>query len=182
MQLCHRNLSLESIVLQKGLRSSVDSSDASPKFGYTCMIRDFGCAARVPCSADGTVVHMLKPLSLMSSCNLQYIAPEVWNGGNTDDHESGPSPFDAYAADLWSAGVILLALLFGTDAIFVAPVPEDRVFKQICIDRHLKEIATHRSPSLSDNALDLLQRLLRCDPKDRPTLADVQQHPWVIGD
>jgi serine/threonine protein kinase len=182
MQLCHRNLSLDSIVLQKVIRSPDDISAAIRKFEHCCMIREFGCASRVPCSADGTVIHMLKPLPLMSSCNVQYIAPEVWNGGSIDENESGPRPFDAYAADLWSAGVILLALLFGTDAIFVAPVPEDRVFKQICIDGHVKEFAAHRSASLSDHVLDLVQLLLRCDPKDRPTLIDIQRHPWFGGD
>jgi serine/threonine protein kinase len=182
MQLCHRNLSLDSIVLQKIEKSSVDNCVARTKFEYYCTIRDFGCASRIPCSIDGAVIHMLTPLPLMSSCNVQYIAPEVWNGGNIKENESGPRPFDAYAADLWSVGVILLALLFGTDAIFVAPVPEDRVFKQICIDGHVKEFATRRSASLSDNVLELLQGLLRCDPNDRPSLIDVQQHPWVSGD
>jgi serine/threonine protein kinase len=125
---------------------------------------------------------MLKPLSSISSCNVQYVAPELWNGGSCEG-DNGPRPFDAHAADLWSAGVILLAMLFGTDAIFVAPVPEDRVFRQIGTLGHVKEFATDRRlPARpSDKVLDLLHRLLRCDPEDRPTLAEVQQHPWVTG-
>ena len=181
MGLCHRQLSLDNVVLRKVVRSSVSQENKSHKFDYCCTIREFGCASRVPCSADGGVVHMLKPLPLMSSCNVQYVAPEVWNGGVSDENECGPRPFDAFAADLWSVGVILLAMMFGTDRIFVAPVPEDRVFKHICMDGHIKEFATHCPTRSSDNVLDLLHRLLLCDPKDRPTLAEVQKHPWVVG-
>ena len=34
---------------------------------------------------------------------------------------------------------------------------------------------------LSDEAGDLLQRMLQLDPRDRLTLAEVMQHPWLLN-
>jgi serine/threonine protein kinase len=175
---------MDSIVLRRVVPSAVYDCKATSKHDFCCMISQFDCATRVPFSTDGATMHMLTPLPLRRTCNVQYVAPEVWNGGNCD-HENGSRPFDAYAADLWAVGVILLAMLFGNEAIFVAPVPEDRIFQQISVHGQLKEFAATRTavvPCPSDDALDLLQHLLLCDPQDRPTLAEVKQYPWLLRD
>jgi serine/threonine protein kinase len=97
-------------------------------------------------------------------------------------------------------------MLWGNDQIFVAPIVEDRIFQQISVQEQLKEyynnhimkvVPSHlpqqqqQEPStidtspavvttgrVSDNALDLLQQMLRFDPNNRPTLEEIQQHPW----
>jgi serine/threonine protein kinase len=95
-------------------------------------------------------------------------------------------PFDGYAIDLFAAGVMLFVMLLGSEALFVAPLPEDRRFQDICVDGNLKELlqlmeSKHsKSFSVSNDALDLLQKMLRAEPKDRLSLSQIQQHAWVI--
>jgi serine/threonine protein kinase len=126
---------------------------------------------------------MITPLPFIGTWNMQYVAPEVWIGPTSVDDETKNSacPFDGYAVDFWSVGVMLLSMLFGNEAIFVAPVLEDRIFQQICVRGKLSEfVQQHQHISISGNAVDLLQKLLRYDPNDRPTLAEVRHHPWIL--
>jgi serine/threonine protein kinase len=158
---------------------------------YCCTIAQLGSALRIPVDQDGSSYHMLQPHALSGSHNPPYVAPELWNRCKRDDKVDTRVAFDGYAVDLWSAGVMLLAMLLGTDSLFAAPVHEDRAFQQICVHGHLSEyVAAYqkklsRAPTppppttISVDALDLLQQMLRFDPKDRLTLAEVQQHPWV---
>lgn len=137
---------------------------------------------RIPFEQDGSVNHMLQPRPLSGIHNPQYVAPELWNCSSGNDKVV----FDGFAVDLWAAGVMLLAMLLGNDALFVAPVPEDRAFHQISVHGHLKKFVTayhqrlSRASIISDDALDLIQQMLRIDSNDRLTLAEVKQHPWVL--
>jgi serine/threonine protein kinase len=94
-------------------------------------------------------------------------------------------PFDGYAIDLFAAGVMLFVMLLGSEALFVAPLPEDRRFQDICVDGNLKELLQRmeskhsKSFSVSNDATDLLQKMLRAEPKDRLSLSQIQQHAWV---
>jgi serine/threonine protein kinase len=183
MRICHRNLNLDNIVLRPVVTSSVDDVEKSKKDDeYCCTISQFGNALRVPCSADGTIVHVITSQLLKGDLNAQFVAPEIWNDGD-GDQQNGNRPFDGYAVDLWAVSVMLMAMLFGVDSMFVAPVPEDRIYQQICVHGHLREFVAMQSPltRVGDDALDLLQHLLHSDPKDRLTLSEVQCHPWVVG-
>jgi serine/threonine protein kinase len=81
---------------------------------------------------------------------------------------------------------MLFVMLLGSEALFVAPLPEDRRFQDICVDGNLKELLQRmeskhsKSFSVSNDALDLLQKMLRAEPKDRLSLSQIQQHAWVI--
>ena len=209
VQICHRNLSLESVVLRH--QSIGDASfmvnfdpDAS---SYCCTLTQLGHAVRVPPSAleanneTGSVIQIgVQPQPLTAAGRYpQYVAPELWNGGGAAAAAASAGPasgadnvsfFDGYAADLWSAGVMLLAMLLGHDKLFVAPVAADPIFRRICSTNGLKGYvakiqktkSTTTTTPISEDAIDLLQRMLRVDPKERLTLADVQQHRWVRCD
>merc|ERR1712194_919376 len=94
-------------------------------------------------------------------------------------------PFDGYAVDLWSAGIILYLMLFGSEMLFAAPIPEDPKFQEICMHGHLKTVVdklqalNSAEKPVSDEAIDLLQGLLRADPTKRLTLAQVKEHAWM---
>jgi len=136
-------------------------------------------------------VHAQQPLV---GNTPQFVAPELWNdmdgtaSASTATTTGGTVSFDGYAADIWSAGVILLALLLGSDALFAAPIPADPVFRRISTAQGLKEFvaATQKkkgmNPPISEEAIDLLQRMLRVEAKDRLTLTGIQKHPWVRGE
>jgi serine/threonine protein kinase len=159
IKLCHRNLSMEKLLVR----------------GDECIISSLGWALRVPTSDDGSEVYLLEP---QSACGKkpEYIAPEVFRG----------EPFDGFAVDLWAAGVVLYLMLFGNDMLFAAPIPEDPKFQEICVHGHLKAVvdkfqalAPDSVKPVSDQAIDLLQNMLRADPAERLTLEEVQEHPWM---
>ena len=156
LELTHRSLALEHVLLQ----------------GSTVTLAHLEHVLRIP-TAESDVVHLIEP-QFPCGNNPQYMAPELLR----------QEAFDGYAVDLWSTAVMLFLILLGkNDVLFDAPVPEDRKFKAICIQGDLKgALVRDRTVSISEEALDLLQGMLRADPRDRMTLADVQAHPWVTAD
>ena len=89
-----------------------------------------------------------------------YAAPELLRG----------IPY-GYPADIWSAGVILFAMVAG-----YLPFDDNNVPAQI------KAIVTQEPvypPCISPILLDLLKKILVKDPSKRITIEQLKQHPWV---
>ena len=139
------------------------------------MISDLGSCLRIDPSAK------LKS-SYAFGGNPKYLAPEVVKGED----------FDGLMADIWSIGVMLCGMLFGTDAPFVWASSEDRRFVEICIKGNLKELSNKwdvsnpnkkaKATPVSDEALDLIQNILRANPTDRLSLQQILEHPWVVAE
>lgn len=89
-----------------------------------------------------------------------YIAPEILrNRGYTPN------------VDLWSAGVVLFAMLYGT-VPFKAQTMEE-LHQLILKGKYiLKE-------DISEEARDLLRGLLEIDPKKRLSYRRIYKHPWL---
>jgi len=97
------------------------------------------------------------------------MSPEVYN----------ENPFDGYAADMWSVGVCLYTMLTGSSP-WEKPVKQDACFKHIS-NGNLTKLIRHWEIPLSKNAVDLLQQMLRLNPRDRLNLKQVRDHPWMDG-
>jgi serine/threonine protein kinase len=99
---------------------------------------------------------------LMTACGTpNYVAPEVIK-------EKG---YDGFSADVWSMGVILYVLLAG-----YLPFEDNRVenlFKKI--ESGKVKYPNHFSKSVKD----LIQKMLRVNPKKRITVAGIKKHKWV---
>ena len=90
-----------------------------------------------------------------------YMAPEVIQ----------EKPY-SYSCDVWSFGVLLYALLCGV-------LPFDAATKEEKIRRTLKNpLAFPHWIKCSDEAIDLLIKLLIKDPTNRITLDEALAHPW----
>lgn len=161
---CHRNLSLENIVVH----------------GRDCKIIDFGLALRIPYHnphnlggntdvSDGS--RRLLVLAQGQGGELTYMAPEVF---------SRQPSFDGFAIDLWAVGIILYIMLVGHKP-FNFPHLSDEQFCRLAEDGLLKESLDHAGIKLSDEACDLMQKMLWKDQRKRLTLAEVMQHAWVRG-
>jgi serine/threonine protein kinase len=156
--LCHRNLSLDALTL-KGDHAIIDRLDWCMRFNKNA-----------PVDED-------KALPMPGGNNPQYVAPEYFGcltGG-----------WDGFAADLWASGLMLYSMVVSSEALFVAPLQEDKTFAELCVKGKIGDCVEKFAKSigreivLSDELVNLLQNMLRADPKQRYTLDEVMDHPWV---
>ncbi|KNA18999.1 hypothetical protein SOVF_065580 [Spinacia oleracea] len=92
-----------------------------------------------------------------------YMAPEVLK------RHYGPE------IDVWSAGVILYILLCGVPPFWAET--EQGVAQAII--RSVVDFKRDPWPKVSDNAKDLVKKMLDPDPKTRLTAQEVLEHPWL---
>ena len=155
MRLCHRDMSLENILLDQH---------------NDCVVIDMGMCLRIP-----SIEERPPPGSLLirkqGQCGkLTYMAPEIY----TDQD------FDGYAVDMWACGIILFILLAGVPPIEL-PTSADPRYQMIATGR-LSELLDIWQLSLSAEVRDLLSRLLSPEQRNRPTVAQVLRHRWVSGE
>jgi serine/threonine protein kinase len=99
-----------------------------------------------------------------------YMSPEIYKN---------EEPFDGFAVDMWAAGVILFLMLTGFPPWERACGTDDR-FKYMTAG-YLVQMLTEWNVGLTSDAMDLLQRMLFIDPKDRLSLDQVRAHPWMVN-
>merc|ERR1712150_291363 len=100
-----------------------------------------------------------------------YISPEVLES---------TKPFDGFSIDLWATGVILFIMLVGLPPWEFAR-PEDPRYKMV-VKGQLGKMLQSWKGELSPWATDLLQKMLMEDPKQRLSLTEIKDHPWVVED
>jgi serine/threonine protein kinase len=112
---------------------------------------------------DFGVCRILQPGDVMyEHCGTPaYIAPEIFK-------DEG---YEGFSCDIWSAGVTLYYMLAGVQP-FKANKIED--LKEIIIKGEFDPVE-----DVSDEANDLINGMLRLDPKKRFTIEDVLKHPWL---
>jgi len=161
--ICHRDLSLENLLVNDD----------------NCLVIDFGMCLRVPYSDQnnkeaitdvrrGGVRRLIKPMGTCGKHN--YMSPEIYENAKS---------FDGFAVDLWSAGVILYIMLTGFPPYDHATRADQRF--EIIVEGLLVNQLREWEIDLSDEAGDLLQRMLKENPRDRLTLGQVMNHPWVTN-
>ncbi|KAI4341309.1 hypothetical protein MLD38_026045 [Melastoma candidum] len=95
-----------------------------------------------------------------------YVAPEVLRKHYGQE------------CDVWSAGVIIYILLSGVPPFW--DETEQGIFEQVL--KGELDFESEPWPSISDEAKDLVRRMLVRDPKKRLTAHEVLCHPWVQVD
>ena len=144
------------------------------------IIIDLGMCLRVPFAADdddgqvtdvtsGNLRLVLKPLVPCGKPN--YISPEVIRS---------EEPFDGFAIDLWASGVILFIMLVGLPPWEFAR-EEDAQYRMV-INGGLAQMLESWDRLVSAPAADLLQKMLKGNPRDRLSLGEVKDHPWVLDE
>jgi serine/threonine protein kinase len=114
-------------------------------------LTDFGLATRAP---DGALAA--------TPCGTPlYVAPEVLAG----------APYAPRRADMWSAGVVLYAMVSGR--LPWASAGRNAVFAQITAARFAIP------PTVSRACGALIQGLMVADPRARMTARDALQHEWL---
>lgn len=159
MGVCHRDMSLENILIDEYTKS---------------LVIDLGMCLRIPYSNNGVVGdvtagglrRLISPLIPCGKPN--YISPEIL---------TSEGPFDGFAIDTWACGVILFIMLVGLPPWEFAR-PEDPRYKMVKKGKLAKMLDSWKKP-VSPEAADLLQRMLMEDPRQRLTLMEIKDHPWI---
>ena len=112
-------------------------------------IADFGMAA----------LEVQNKLLETSCGSPHYASPEIVSGKN---YHGAPS-------DIWSCGIILFALLTGH-----LPFDDENIRKLLLKVQHGKFIMPK---FLSPEAKDLISKILRVNPKERISMAEIARHP-----
>lgn len=123
---------------------------------------DFGLAANCSANILATSSNQSSIDQLTTCCgSVTYAAPEVISG----------RVYSGTAVDVWSAGVMLYALLVGQLPFNDNNIP--RLYEKI-------QAGIKTLPSfLSQEACDLIRKMLTVDPTQRITVREVLTHPWL---
>lgn len=157
MGVVHRDISLENVL--------IDKMDANGV--WVCKVIDFGMSLRFKFDENSAKVLPFPPLG---PCGKRYyMAPEVL--ANRD-------AFDGTLADIWALGVLLFILVVGAPPVDCASPLHDR-FCRIASGQMKEMVAEWRVNYVSNEAMDLMQLILQVDPMNRPSLADIKDHPWM---
>ena len=98
---------------------------------------------------------------LYSSCGSpNYAAPELING----------KYYNGCSIDIWSCGVILYTLLTGT-----LPFNEKQTVK---LYKKIRECKYPMPENISEEAKDLIYRMLQKDPLNRISISEIKQNKW----
>jgi serine/threonine protein kinase len=105
----------------------------------------------------------VKPNEMMfeQSGTPAYIAPEIIR-------DKG---YKGFKADLWSAGVVLFAMLYGT-VPFKANNMKD-------LHKQIMEARYNLKDEISQDAKHLIQSLLNPEPAQRFSIQQTLKHPWL---
>ncbi|CAB1109092.1 unnamed protein product [Ectocarpus sp. CCAP 1310/34] len=173
----HRDLKPENLLLASANdATSIKLAD----FGFAASIRDGdllnGCGTpyyvapemlkNVPYGtlADFGFAASIRDGDLLNGCGTPYyVAPEMLKN----------VPYGT-SVDMWSIGVIIFVLLVGR-----LPFHDK---DQLEMFRKIKRGAYAFNDEISDDAKDLIAKLLTVDPAKRLTASEACKHPWLTTD
>ena len=112
-------------------------------------------------------IWYIKPQGRCGKAN--YISPEVF---------SNTAPFNGALTDMWALGIILFILLCGLPPMETASALDPRY--NMLRNNQLRDLLAQWEIEISPQALDLIQKILRPEPKERLTIEEIMQHPWIL--
>ncbi|XP_064025119.1 testis-specific serine/threonine-protein kinase 2 [Pogoniulus pusillus] len=143
LELVHRDLKCENILLNEDLNIKLS---------------DFGFSKSLSRDENGNII-----LSQTFCGSAAYAAPEVLEG----------TPYDPRAADVWSLGVILYAMVYA-----LMPFDDSNVKKMISLQKR-QRIPFPDPKRQTADFQDLVSRLLQPDVSQRLCIDEVLKHPWL---
>ncbi|KAK9817476.1 hypothetical protein WJX74_000353 [Apatococcus lobatus] len=159
----HRDVKLSNVLLTKSDPHEVRFCD----FGFAKPLDD-------PAGRQLATTHL---------GTYEYMSPELLENAAAGQQ----SPYDPRAVDVWSSGVMLTMLLFGSkpfnhnraaDAGYSAA--EEALWKvETSRPWYEADLLKGAAATISPEGKDLLDRIFTIDPVRRISMREVQQHPWL---
>jgi serine/threonine protein kinase len=87
--------------------------------------------------------------------------------------------YDPFKADSWALGIMLFTLLCGTPP-WTDPSADGRWVCGNLKAGNLAAVLAHWQITMTPAAQDLLSAVLRGNPADRPSPAQIRTHPWYL--
>ena len=103
---------------------------------------------------------------------VQYMSPEVF---------ANAGPYDAYSSDMWSVGMCFFIMLLGFPAVELGPTAADARWHVLREDDGVRKLLRMWKRRFSNEAEDLLTKMLTVDPEQRITAAQALQHPFIVA-
>ena len=150
--IAHRDLSLENILISR--RSGI------------IKIIDLGMCLKVPFDTNSNSYMLVHRQGTCGKIN--YMAPEIF---------ANDSPFDPFSCDIWALGIILFILLTGIP-LLESPSPMDMRYVEVVSGR-IGALVAKWGIHISLDALDLIQSILKANPRERPSLQQIISHRWL---
>lgn len=137
---------------------------------FNLKLADFGFAGSSATKADG---------KFNTYCGTQaYMAPEI-----IALNEGGNAKYDGFAADVFSAGVVLFVMARGIPPFFTAK-SDDRYFKIMMAGRwdlYWRQHKKNTNTDISEDFMEMMQGVLEADPAKRWTSDQVMNCNWMKG-
>ena len=104
---------------------------------------------------------IVKNEKLKSSCGSPcYASPEMISG----------KPYNGIYTDIWSCGIVLYCMLVGA-----LPFDDEDIH---ILYQQIRDGKFYLPSTLSNEAIDLLKKLLIVDPEKRISIEDIKKHSW----
>lgn len=182
--IAHRDIKLENILLAHAYK--IDAPGSRP---IDVKLIDWGLAHQHALRSDGSVVAA----KLRSRCGSRsYMSPEIATikkGGGSSAVASADSRdgYDGFAADVWSLGVCLFAMLFGFFPFDSSDPAADWRVRCVCEAQLRGESSVGtifgfyegKTCTASAQAVALLDAALLFEPSQRPTVDDIMRCEWL---
>ena len=182
--IAHRDIKLENILLTHACTAG--TPDSRP---IDVKLIDWGLAHQHVLRSDGSVVAA----KLRSRCGSRsYMSPEIATikkGGGSSAVASADSRdgYDGFAADVWSLGVCLFAMLFGFFPFDSSDAANDWRARRVCEAQRRGESSIrtifgfyeNKTCTASAEAVALLDAALLFEPTQRPTVEEMLRCEWI---
>ena len=130
-------------------------------FNNVIKISDFGWSVHAPRDRRQTMCG-----------TLDYLPPEMVL--NATGHRVA---YD-HSVDIWCLGVLMYEFLYGNPPFFTPDTADSmKTYKRI----KAVDLRFPAQPAVSDDAKDLIRRMIVKEPERRIRLVDVVQHRWLVG-
>ena len=159
--------------------SSTNSSDA------VIQVVDFGCAQTTQSGVDdlGGVLDPILPKHGGSAATPAYSPPEIIEQRRRAKKNPKDRKYVEPSFDMWALGVIIYIMLTGVHPFDLYGNATDEEIEHQIVTRKLPPL--RNSPltaHLSDDAIALIEGLLKWNPKRRLTAHQLLSNPWVQGE